>query len=108
MEACESEDRGHEPVVASDGQIRVCGDQCHTCIFRPGNLKDLRPGRVAQMVHDAHANEGHIVCHGTLDREKAAICRGFADLPASRERSFALRIGARLGWLVEIDPAADQ
>ncbi|MGW2317427.1 hypothetical protein [Streptomyces sp. NPDC001680] len=32
------------------GTVRVCARRCDTCIFHPGNLMDLKPGRVANMV----------------------------------------------------------
>lgn len=93
------------PPVASDGEIRLCATRCDTCIYRPGNLMRLSPGRVAQMTRDALANEGHIVCHSTLDEPLAAICRGFADHPRA-QRSLALRIGTALGMLRLVDPPA--
>ncbi|MEU2043697.1 hypothetical protein [Nocardia niwae] len=91
-------------IVCSDNQVRVCKDRCTTCIFRPGNLMMLRPGRRSQMVRDALRDEGHIVCHSTLDQERSAICRGFADLPAAQQRSLALRLGAALGILTYVSP----
>ncbi|WP_067469743.1 hypothetical protein [Nocardia amamiensis] len=89
-------------IVYSDNQVRVCEDKCTTCIFRPENLMMLRPGRRAQMVREAIRNEGHITCHSTLDQERSAICRGFADLPAAQQRSLALRLGAALGILTYV------
>ncbi|MGW5220940.1 hypothetical protein ACWEQA_24035 [Nocardia sp. NPDC004085] len=89
-------------IVYSDNQVRVCEDRCTTCIFRPGNLMMLQPGRRSQMVRDALRNEGHIPCHSTLDQKRSAICRGFADLPAAQQRSLALRVGAALGILTYV------
>lgn len=74
------------------GEVRVCADLCTTCIFRPGNLMDLGPGRAAGMVRDAVADEGHIVCHKTLGTDAPAICAGFARHPQGRTRSLALRM----------------
>ncbi|MDF9813051.1 hypothetical protein [Streptomyces sp. SPB162] len=86
--------------------VRVCGDRCTTCIFRPGNLMNLAPGRVASMVKKAVADEGHIVCHQTLGAEAPAICAGFANHPRGRVASLSLRL-ARAGVLriVAIEPA---
>lgn len=67
------------------GRLRVMEDKCSTCIFRPGNLMYLTPGRVAQMVEETRADPyGHITCHHTLPwadprQEKGAVCRGWWD-----------------------------
>lgn len=63
----------------------------------------LEPGRVAEMVDTARADQGHIVCHKTLDTDAPAICRGYADGP-DLGRSLALRLGLITGWLKEIEP----
>lgn len=85
--------------VYRDGRIHVCARMCDTCIFRPGNLMDLQPGRVAQMVADAVRKESTIVCHQTLDGKNAA-CRGFYD----RYPTQPLQVAARLGLITEVDP----
>lgn len=97
------DNEGRRIDVAGPDGMRLCAHMCDTCIFRPGNLMHLEPGRVAQMVKDAHRDEGHIVCHSTLDTDAPAICRGYAD-KADRGRSLALRIGRALGWIREIRP----
>jgi hypothetical protein len=74
------------------GVVRLCDDLCSTCVFRPGNLMNLGPGRVKEMTDSALADEGHIVCHSTLGTEEPAICAGYANLPAAKERSLALRM----------------
>ncbi|AXK90026.1 hypothetical protein SAMN05421776_11359 [Nocardia farcinica] len=101
-----AEDDARTAIVYSHNEVRVCEDKCSTCIFRPGNLMRLRPGRRSQMVRDALHDEGHITCHSTLDQPLSAICRGFADLPEAKARSLALRVGAALGILVYVDPEA--
>lgn len=85
------------------GEVRLCASLCTTCIFHPGNQADLLPGRVAQMVREARAREGHIPCHSTLGTPAPAICRGYADGP-DRGTSLALRLGRALNSLVEIPP----
>jgi hypothetical protein len=94
---------GRRSDVAEPGEIRLCARMCGTCIFRPGNLMHLAPGRVADMVKSARADEGHITCHKTLDTDAPAICRGYADGP-DQGRSLALRIGRIAGWLREVEP----
>ncbi|MFD8723961.1 hypothetical protein ACFV2H_39905 [Streptomyces sp. NPDC059629] len=83
------------------GIVRVCARRCDTCIFHPGNLMDLQPGRVAAMVTRARQTEGHVVCHETLGTETPAICRGFIDGP-DQGRSLALRLARALGTLREV------
>ena len=101
-EAYDDEGRRHD--VARPGEIRLCAHMCDTCIFRPGNLMHLSPGRVTRMVDDARAAEGHIVCHKTLDTDAPAICRGYADGP-DMGGSLALRMVRIIpAWLKEIEP----
>lgn len=71
--------------------VRVCADRCDTCILRPRTAATLRPGRVRQLLHDAAAAEGHVVCHATLDTPAPAICAGYAAHPLAAARSLALR-----------------
>jgi hypothetical protein len=85
------------------GTVRVCSHRCHTCIFHPGNLMHLQPGRVTAMVTRARQTEGHVVCHKTLGTETQAICRGFADGP-DQGHSLALRLARAMGTLREISP----
>ena len=61
-----------------DGKVHVMAELCPTCIFRPGNLMDLKPGRVKGMVAEAVREDTAIICHSTLDRDHA-VCRGFYD-----------------------------
>lgn len=64
--------------VFRDGKVHVCKRMCDTCIFRPGNLMDLPPGRVERMEKSSVKRDGHIPCHDTLSGQHA-ICRGFYD-----------------------------
>lgn len=76
------------------GKVHVKRAMCATCIFRPGNLMDLRPGRVEQMVRDATRAESCIPCHDTLDGPQA-VCRGFYD----RHTTGPLQVAQRLGYI---------
>jgi hypothetical protein len=83
------------------GEVRLCAQMCDTCIFRPGNLMRLRPGRLADLVRSARADHGHITCHDTLgDDVPGAICRGYAD--AYPGEIMALRVAAMFGRVVEV------
>jgi hypothetical protein len=94
-----------DSVLGPDGP-RLCAEKCSTCIFRPGNLMHLQPGRVRQMVRDTLAAGSYITCHATLPYadtgSEPAICRGFYD--AHGPRSNLIRIWGRLGGFDEIEP----
>lgn len=74
--------------------LRVCAEMCSTCVFRPGNLMELRPGRLRGMVTESLANDSFIPCHKTLEGDHA-VCRGFYDRHAADTLGcrFALLIG---------------
>jgi len=80
-----------------DGKIHVCEQLCATCVFRPGNLMRLQPGRLALMVAEAKANDSAIICHSTLYREDNdnAVCRGFYD----RHHTAPLQLAERMGLI---------
>lgn len=76
-------------------RVRLCADRCTTCIFRPGNLMYLSPGRLKGMVDAAVAKKGHVTCHDTLAHNEAglpgAVCRGWEQHPQASEHSLAVR-----------------
>lgn len=61
------------------GHVHVCSDMCATCVFRPGNLMSLDPGKLRNLIADARSAESAIICHCTLGTEENAVCRGFYD-----------------------------
>lgn len=68
-----------------DGQVHVSAERCPSCVFRPGNLMHLGPGRLASLIADNVRADSALTCHETLDDwpgERApAVCRGFWDHP---------------------------
>lgn len=82
--------------------MRVLTEQCETCIFRPGNLMHLNPGRLADMVADVKATEGYVTCHTTLDLplRQRAICRGSFD----RIKTRIIQMAERLDFIEWVDP----
>jgi len=87
-------------------RTRLLARMCETCIFRPGNLMHLNSGRLSELISQARADDGYIVCHSTLPGMappgvRPAVCRGFAD----RYDTQALQIIARVFGFDEIDPA---
>jgi len=82
-----------------NGRVHVCREMCSTCIFRPGNLMDLNPGRVQGMIRDSVRKQSAIICHQTLDGDEA-VCRGFYD----QHKTQPLQIAERLELVTEIVP----
>lgn len=65
--------------VFRGGKVHVLSERCSTCIFRPGNMMHLNPGRLKEMVDGCRSElGGNIICHQTIDAEQA-MCRGFYD-----------------------------
>lgn len=94
------EDTTHN--IVRDGKVHVCEQMCSTCIFRPGNLMHLEPGRVTGMVKEAVEGESTIVCHQTLDTDANAACRGFVDRYTKDVAT--LQIAFRLNLVEEVNP----
>lgn len=87
--------------VYRDGHMHVMATKCSTCIYRPGNLMELRPGRKEGMEREAVANQGVITCHKTLGTKANAVCRGFFD--TQKHEVGLLSAAERMGVLVEQD-----
>ncbi len=81
--------------VFRDGKVHVLAEQCATCIFRPGNLMNLEPGRVKSMADTAVRENGSIPCHEYMDTKTPAICRGLFNL----DWVPLLQIARRLGYI---------
>jgi hypothetical protein len=52
-----------DPVL---GKTRLLARECDTCIFKPGNLMHLNPGRQRRLVAEARGDAAYIICHSTL------------------------------------------
>jgi hypothetical protein len=94
---------GWREVVAA-GLCRVKKDMCATCIFRPGNLMNLTPGRVKGMVAEAEYEDSFITCHETLEawtgtQQTEAMCRGYLN---AGHRPVLLRLAEEWGLVVEV------
>ncbi len=94
--------------------LQVLAEQCATCIFRPGNLMRLRPGRVRGMVAECTRTQGYIPCHETMEYDDededgespsatGPVCRGFYD--AHGEVSQLVRIAERLDAIRFVTPS---
>jgi hypothetical protein len=96
----EDEDGDWNPSVVGPKGVRVMAEQCSTCIFRPGNLMNLNPGRVKDMTDSTDAADGNVTCHQTLGTDAGALCRGSVD----RRPGQLARIAQRLGQIEEVTP----
>lgn len=85
-----------------DGRVHVRAERCSTCVFRPGNLMQLAPGRLADLIRENVDADSALICHQTLPEYDAdvdqAVCRGFFD----RHATAPLQIAERLD-LIEWD-----
>lgn len=71
------------PYDPATGRVHVLADRCTTCVFRPGNLMHLNPGRLKDLIETNTASGSALTCHATLADWDApappAVCRGFYD-----------------------------
>lgn len=94
--------------VYREGFVHVLSEMCSTCVFRPGNLMFLQPGRLRGMVDEAKANQSVIPCHSTiyLQDVRPAVCRGYFDRHV--EDVVGLFMAQRLGLIAEDQPPQQQ
>lgn len=76
-----------------EARVYVMGRMCATCVFRPGNLMHLPPGRLEGMVRESEKARSAIICHDTLGTPEQAVCRGFFDKHPTAPLQIAERIG---------------
>ena len=88
--------------VYRDGKVHVMEAKCPTCIYRPGNLMHLEPGRKDTMQADAIRDQGVIPCHQTIhgNRKHESVCRGFFDVA---KHEGLLGLAERMG-VIEFTP----
>ena len=90
---------------ASRNGVRRLASQCATCIFKPGNLMHLNPGRLREITSSFRRGEGYMICHDTVTYGAhpgagPAVCRGMYDKYSTQ----FTQIGDRLGWWVDVEP----
>lgn len=74
--------------------LRVMRERCSTCIFRPGDLMQLRSGRLKDIVESAKKADSYVICHKTLERGvPGAVCRGSFDTLYTTPIQLAQRLG---------------
>jgi hypothetical protein len=99
--------------MTATGKPQVFAEKCSTCIFRPGNLMHLRPGRMAEVIGQNRDEGTVLICHKTTYGQHPEIgetmCRGYLDAYGSE--SNVVRVMERLtggsDWYVEVPPPPD-
>lgn len=63
--------------------VLLFSEKCGTCVFWPGNLMHLRPGRLADLIaanrHAGTALVCHLTTHGQRPDLGEVLCRGYYD-----------------------------
>lgn len=86
---------------------QVLSERCATCVFRPGNLMHLSPGRLAVIIESNVSAGAALICHSTLPygphpEVGQAVCRGYYD--AYGDSVAVIQVVNRLGGFKEIPP----
>lgn len=97
----EDDDYGPPNGPWRDGKLWVLTEKCSTCIFRPHNLMQLAPGRLASMIEACLREDTVIPCHKTLSGPRS-ICRGFYDTYGPMIK--ILRFADALNFIAYDDP----
>jgi hypothetical protein len=93
------------------GKPRLLAEQCRTCVGRPGNLMDLRPGRLKNLIAGNTGPDAlGLICHETYEfddddqptGDEQAFCRWFWE--NYRHLANYQRICERLGGFTEVPP----
>lgn len=84
----------------------VFKEMCGTCVFRPGNLMQLRPGALKRVVDANLATGTLLMCHTTTHGQapEEIACKGFFDRYG--ERQMVVQVINRIGSFQEV-PLSD-
>jgi len=86
----------------------VFKQMCSTCVFKPGNLMRLHPGRLKDIVDKNVARGTLLVCHTTTydQAPEEVVCKGFYDKYGPSLSVY--QIIQRLGGFREVELPEDQ
>jgi hypothetical protein len=89
-------------VAMTENLPAVFEEMCSTCIFRPGNLMHLHPGRLKEVVDKNVARGTLLICHTTTYGQAAeeVVCRGFYDKYGPQQSVY--QVIQRLGGFREV------
>lgn len=94
-----------------DGKVHVMEEKCSTCVFRPGNLMHLSPGRLKMMATHVQETGIPFSCHQTLPYAEqeyvehyggAALCAGAVENYG--DQSMVLRLAEAMGNIEKVEP----
>lgn len=97
------------PPPYRDGQVHVMSEKCGTCVFRPGNLMNLPPGKLKGMADHVQETGIPFSCHQTLaysepryreHYEGMALCAGAVENYG--EQSVIMRMAHAMDVIVEV------
>lgn len=101
-----------DPQPYRDGRIHVMAEKCSTCVFRPGNVMHLPPGRLKALTDHVQDTGVPFSCHQTLpyaSAEHAAFYGGAALCSGAVENygdaSPQIQLALALGVITYVDPA---
>lgn len=95
-----------------DGKVHVMREKCSTCVFRPGNIMNLAPGRLKGMVEHVEETGIPFVCHQTLSYgapeykdhyDGEALCAGAVEHCA--DRSTVMRLAEAADVIEQVEPS---
>lgn len=90
-----------KPVYHSN-KVHVVDKKCSTCVFHPGNLMKLQPGRLKEIV-DHNLGEGvGLTCHKTTfdQQEQEATCAGYYEAYGDQIQIY--QVAERLGMIERV------
>lgn len=93
------------------GRPRVLSEMCSDCVFRPGNLMNLKPGRLKDLIEsncgpDAQGLHCHQTTYGQNPETGLSLCRGFFD--RFGHLANFIRVCHRIGGFTEVAPPASR
>lgn len=86
---------------------RLLAEKCSDCVFRPGNLMHLRPGRLKELIRQNTGPQAQgLHCHQTTYGQNPdtglSLCRGFYD--GYGHLANFIRVCERIGGFTEVPP----
>lgn len=94
-----------------DGTVHVMSEKCSTCVFHPGNLMHLRPGRMKELTDHVQQTGVPFVCHQTLPfstadhveyYDGAALCAGSVE--AYGAESQLMQMAEQMDVVTKVEP----
>lgn len=98
-----------------DGKVHIMSEKCSTCVFRPGDPMNLRPGRLKELTDHVQETGVPFSCHQTLPYASkvhtehyggAALCHGAVE--SYGDQSIPMRMARALDAVVEVEPYRDE